>query len=80
MDIFHSWLKGSRPYLQSVLIREGKNTNLNHKAKFTLDWLQWDNIRYAAVQLHGLLADLVVTGVLSLAVSNKLLPRLEKVC
>lgn len=53
---------------------------MNHKAKFMLNWLHRDNIRFAAFQLYGLLADLVLTGLLSLPASNKLLPGLKRVC
>ena len=52
-------------------IRQQKIPILNPRAKFTLNWLQGDNIRYAALQLYGLLADLDLTGSLSLAAWNK---------
>lgn len=49
------------------------------RAKFTLCWLHRDNIRSVAVQLYGLLADLVLTGSISVSASNKFLLRSKKV-
>lgn len=56
-------------------IRRNENTNLTHGDVFTHNWFP----RYAALQLYGLLVDLVWTGLLSLAALNKHLLEVKKV-
>lgn len=56
-------------------IRQNENTNLTHGDVFTHNWFP----RYAALQLYGLLVDLVWTGLLSLAALNKHLLEVKKV-
>lgn len=56
-------------------IRRNENTNLTHGDVFTHNWFP----RYAALQLYGLLVDLVWTGLLSLAALNKHLLEVKEV-
>lgn len=66
-----------RRYLPSVWIKERENAHLNHKGKFMLNWF---TLIASDMQRYGLLADLVLTGSLSVTASNKLLPGLRRVC